>query len=100
MESTISYGHPYASARIQTGTNCSENKSTPEHTTAISGSGNPGLPKLLEVATLFQIAKGAMIIEEVRQAVSQWPSLALNNEVSTSTINEVMRHLNEINTRF
>jgi integrase len=29
MESTISYGHPYASARIQTGTNCSENKSTP-----------------------------------------------------------------------
>ena len=29
MESTISYGYPYASARIQTGTNCSENKSTP-----------------------------------------------------------------------
>lgn len=71
-----------------------------EHTTAIAGSGNPGLSKLLEVATLFQIAKGAMIIEEVRHAVSQWPSLALNNEVSTSTINEVMRHLNEINTRF
>jgi hypothetical protein len=31
MESTISYGYPYASARIQTGTNCSENKSTPMH---------------------------------------------------------------------
>ena len=30
MESTISYGYPYASARIQTGTNCSENKSTPK----------------------------------------------------------------------
>ncbi len=29
MESTISYGYPYASVRIQTGTNCSENKSTP-----------------------------------------------------------------------
>lgn len=29
MESTISYGYPYASARIQTGTNCSENKLTP-----------------------------------------------------------------------
>jgi len=29
MESTIFYGYPYASARIQTGTNCSENKSTP-----------------------------------------------------------------------
>jgi hypothetical protein len=31
MESTISYGYPYASVRIQTGTNCSENKSTPVH---------------------------------------------------------------------
>ena len=28
MESTISYGYFYASARIQTGINCSENKST------------------------------------------------------------------------
>ena len=34
MESTISYGYPYASARIQTGTNCSENKSTPLLNTA------------------------------------------------------------------
>ena len=31
MESTISYGYPYGSARIQTGTNCSENKSTPTY---------------------------------------------------------------------
>ena len=29
MESTIFYGYPHASARIQTGTNCSENKSPP-----------------------------------------------------------------------
>ena len=71
-----------------------------EHTTAIAGSGNPGRDKLLEIASAFRIAAGAKIIEEVRHAVSLWPTLAKENGVSKETLDAIGQPLQKINSRF
>lgn len=71
-----------------------------EHTTAIAGSGNPGPEKLLEIAAAFRIGNGTKIINEVRDAVSQWHSLAKSNQVSAQTINVIGVCLKTIENRF
>ncbi len=71
-----------------------------EHTTSIAGSGNPGPEKLMEIATAFRIAAGAQIIDQVRHAVSLWPSLAKENGVSQETLKTVGSPLQKINQRF
>lgn len=71
-----------------------------EHTTAISGSGNPGPEKLFELAAAFHLSEGAKIVAEVRHAVSQWSVIARKNKVSFETSNEIGSHLGKIETRF
>ena len=71
-----------------------------EHTTAIAGSGNPGRGKLMEIASAFRVEAGAKIIEDVRHAVSLWPTLALENDVSKKTRQAVGDALQRIDKRF
>jgi len=71
-----------------------------EHTTAIAGSGNPGRDKLMGIASAFRVEAGAKIIEEVRHAVSLWPTLAHGNEVSKKTRQAVGDALQKIDSRF
>ncbi len=71
-----------------------------EHTTAIAGSGNPGRDKLMEIASAFRVEAGAKIIEEVRHAVSLWPTLAQGNDVSKKTRQAVGDALQKIDRRF
>ena len=71
-----------------------------EHTTAIAGSGNPGRDKLMDIASAFRLEAGAKIIEEVRHAVSLWPTLARENGVSQLTLHTVQAELQSIDRRF
>ena len=71
-----------------------------EHTTSIAGSGNPGRNKMMEIASAFRVEAGAKIIEEVRHAVSLWPTLARENGVSQQTLRAAGNALEDIDRRF
>ena len=54
----------------------------------------------MEIANAFRVEAGAKIIEEVRHAVSLWPTLAQGNDVSKKTRQAVGDALQKIDRRF
>jgi serine/threonine-protein kinase HipA len=67
------------------------------HSTMVAGeSKNPGKKHLLELAQHFGIKKPELILEEVREAICQWPSIAKDCGVSKSTINNIEKVINEV----
>jgi serine/threonine-protein kinase HipA len=71
-----------------------------EHTTAVAGSGNPGRDNLMDIASAFRVEEAAKIIDEVRHAVSLWPKLARENDVTQQTLRAVQDALQTIDRRF
>ncbi|MBK6637108.1 MAG: type II toxin-antitoxin system HipA family toxin [Rhodocyclaceae bacterium] len=67
-----------------------------QHTTAISGAGNPTFADLKKVATDRRIKEWRRIMDEVRGAVAQWPVFASDYEVSQAGIEDVARALSAI----
>ena len=67
-----------------------------EHTTAINGSGNPKFSDIAAVAKQAKIARWDSILDEVRHAVSQWPSIAATQGLSKPRINGIEKSLRAI----
>jgi serine/threonine-protein kinase HipA len=71
-----------------------------EHTTAISGHGNPGLETVLKVGRKFHLHRARQIVEEVRHAVSQWSSIAGMWGVSRKSSAGIQKALSVIDKQF
>jgi hypothetical protein len=54
----------------------------------------------MEIASAFRVEAGAKIIEDVRHAVSMWPTLAQDNDVGKKTLLAVGSALRKIDSRF
>ena len=59
-----------------------------EHSSDINGSGNPARKDIMAIANMFHIVGAEQIVEEVREAVSQWPAMAATYGVSRRQIAE------------
>jgi len=57
-----------------------------EHSSDINGSGNPTRKDIMAIAGMFHITDAERIVEEVRDAVSQWPAMAAMYGVSRDQI--------------
>lgn len=65
------------------------------HSTMVAGnSQNPGRKDLMRLADHFGITNAAAIIEEVRNAVSQWPSIAAGVGVGKTIAQTIQKALN------
>lgn len=65
------------------------------HSTMVAGnSQNPGRKDLMRLADHFGITNAAAIIEEVRDAVSQWPSIAAGVGVGKTIAQTIQKALN------
>lgn len=65
------------------------------HSTMVAGnSQNPGRKDLMRLADHFGITNAAAIIEEVRDAVSQWPSIAAGVGVGKTIAKTIQKALN------
>ena len=71
-----------------------------EHTTAISGHGNPGLDEVLKLGKKFHIHQSVQIVGEVRHAVSQWMAIADRWAVTRKTSSAIQLALAAIDRRF
>jgi len=68
------------------------------HSTMVAGeSKNPGKKHLLELAKHFGIKKPELILEEVREAICQWSSIAKECGVSQATTKNIGKVMNEVN---
>jgi serine/threonine-protein kinase HipA len=68
-----------------------------EHSTRVHGEGEkPGRKQLLELAEIFSINKANEIINEVQQAIAQWPDIARESDVRPLTINRIQNRLLEL----
>ena len=68
------------------------------HCTMVAGeSKNPGKKHLLELAKHFGIKKPELILEEVREAICQWSSIAKECGVSQATTKNIGKVMNEVN---
>ncbi|MBR8536654.1 type II toxin-antitoxin system HipA family toxin [Carboxylicivirga sediminis] len=64
------------------------------HSTMIAGeSKNPGKEHLLKLAETFKVKKANQIIEEVREAISQWDSIANDSGVSKRVREQITKHI-------
>uniref|UniRef100_UPI0025FFF893 HipA domain-containing protein n=1 Tax=uncultured Draconibacterium sp. TaxID=1573823 RepID=UPI0025FFF893 len=67
------------------------------HSTMIAGeSRNPGRKDLLKLADHFGFKKADLIIEEVQDAINQWPSIAKEIGISKNNIQTIQKVLNKI----
>lgn len=67
------------------------------HSTMIAGeSQNPGRKQLMKLADHFGLKNAGSIIEEVLDAVNQWPTLARECGVSNANIQNIQKALNKI----
>ncbi len=67
------------------------------HSTTVAGeSKNPGTKQLLELAKHFGVKKTMLIIDEVREAVSQWSTIAQDCGISKITRVSIEKELNRI----
>lgn len=71
-----------------------------QHTTAISGSGNPNLESVLKIAKDHSINNANRIIGEVRYGVSQWSALAKQNGVTKKNVQEINNAISSIDSKF
>jgi len=68
-----------------------------EHSTRVAGEGiNPGRSHILALAEEFSISKPSEIIEEVQEAISQWPKIAKECGVSSQSLNRIKKKLEQI----
>jgi serine/threonine-protein kinase HipA len=68
-----------------------------EHCTTVAGEGaNPSRKNLLELAHEFSISKPNEIIDEVQEALSQWPEIAKDCEVSSASTRRIQEKLNKL----
>jgi serine/threonine-protein kinase HipA len=66
------------------------------HTTSINGAGNPTYSDIKKLATQFAVAGWEKILDEVRQAIAQWPVIASQYGVSKMRINEIAKAIKAI----
>lgn len=67
------------------------------HSTMIAGeSRNPGRKDLLKLADHFGLKKADLIIEEVQDAINQWPSIAKECGISKNNIQNIQNVQNKI----
>jgi serine/threonine-protein kinase HipA len=67
------------------------------HSTMVAGeSHNPGVEHLLKLANHFGIKEGKEIIDEVRNAVSDWKAFALATDIGLETVNNIQSAINKI----
>ena len=59
-----------------------------EHNSDINGSGNPTRKDIMAIAGMFHIVGAEQIVEEVREAVLQWPAMAATYGVSRRQVAE------------
>ena len=72
-----------------------------EHSTTIKGEGRaPGRDHLMQLAELFEIRDGEAIIDEVREAVSQWKGIANECGVSKNSQKDIETEIARIGKRF
>ena len=68
-----------------------------EHSTRVAGEGAyPGRKNILTLAKEFSISKPAEIIEEVQDAIAEWPKIAKACGVSEDTINRIQKKFEEL----
>jgi serine/threonine-protein kinase HipA len=68
-----------------------------EHSTRVNGEGaKPGRKHLIKLAQEFSINKPQEIIDEVQEALSQWPKIAKECGVSKSSINRIQAKFTEL----
>ena len=69
--------------------------STNEHSTGVAGEGaNPGRKNLIELAHEFSINKPNEIIDQVQEALSNWPKIAKECGVSKASIQRIQSKFN------
>jgi serine/threonine-protein kinase HipA len=71
-----------------------------QHTSAISGSGNPNIDDVLKIGKKHSIANALRIVGEVRNAVSKWPSIAKELGVSKKLVTEIKKSILDIDSKF
>lgn len=71
-----------------------------EHMTAIGGHGNPSLEHILKIGKKHRIAHATQIIDKVRFALAQWPTLAKKWDLTTESAVEIRNALTTIAKRF
>lgn len=68
-----------------------------EHSTRVAGEGaNPGRKHILSLAEEFSISKPNEIIEEVQEAISEWPRIAKECGVSTESLKRIQKKFDQI----
>jgi serine/threonine-protein kinase HipA len=71
-----------------------------EHTSSVAGKGNPDLKDVLNLARSFRLDAAAEIVDEVRAAVSRWPQIASEWDVSAGSVRSIGTALAAIDKRF
>jgi serine/threonine-protein kinase HipA len=67
------------------------------HSTMVAGeSQKPGVEHLLKLANHFGIKDGKEIIDEVRNAVSDWRTIALAYDIGSETVDNIQSAINKI----
>jgi serine/threonine-protein kinase HipA len=68
-----------------------------EHSTRIAGEGAyPGRKNILALAREFSISKPNEIIEEVQDAISEWPKMAKACGVGKASLNRIQKKFNQL----
>lgn len=68
-----------------------------EHSTRIAGEGaNPGRQNILTLAEEFSISKPSEMIEEVQEALSEWPKIAKECGVSSESFNRIQKKFDQL----
>lgn len=71
-----------------------------EHSTRVDGEGaNPSKKQLLSLAKEFSISGALDIIDQVQNAIAQWPSIATSCNVSSLSMNRIQQRLESIRDR-
>lgn len=65
-----------------------------EHSTRVDGEGaRPGRKQLLSLAEMFSISTASAVLEQVQDAIAQWPKLAEEAGVSTTSRQRIQKKL-------
>lgn len=68
-----------------------------EHSTRVAGEGaNPGRKNILTLAEEFSISKPSEMIEEVQEAISEWPKIAKECGVSKESLDRIQKKFEQI----
>ncbi|MHB1949688.1 MAG: type II toxin-antitoxin system HipA family toxin [Gammaproteobacteria bacterium] len=70
-----------------------------EHTTAINGTGNPSRRDFAALAATYKIDDWETIVDEVIQAVAEWPTVAAHNKVTKGSAAMISNALQGIECR-